>query len=670
MMHVNANSEELEKKGTETEPESVNDQQNEAENLKAENPVTPTEVQNEAPELEKGPDVAEEKIEEKPVVEEVKAEATPAVVAETPADDSENNDGASEEEDTASVDFSKMSKSDLSIATEELLAETDIRKIEKALKEIQPLFQEIKDELEKSARERFLESGGDEADFEMHWDEDVIRYEKALKVLKERKYYFYQDQEKQREHNLNAKNALLERLRVLVDGEETVASISALKEVQTEWKKIGQVPSNQVRPLWASYNALIDRFYDQRSIYFELKELDRKKNLEAKHEICEKAEKLDAYDNIRDAIKELNDLHEEFKHIGPVPKDDQETLWNRFKTASDKIYAKRKQFNEQVKKELFVNLNKKQELIAQVEAFASFSSDRINEWNTKTRELIELQKVWDKTGGMPKEKAKEVNRKFWTAFKAFFQNKNQFFKKLEAFRDENLNKKKALVAKAIELQDSNDFQGATEQLKKLQQEWKKIGPVPEKLKEEIFTEFKTACDHFFNRRRDSLKVGEKVFMDNLKAKEALCEELEKAVKSGESEPSRIEDYMIRWSAIGFVPRDSMKKIQKRFNEAIEAYAGGAKDLSGEEIEQLKVKTKLIGLKNDPDADRKIQNREGGLRKKISGIENEILLWKNNMEFFASSANADKLKKEFQQKIDKAQEEIEDLKRQLDVLRDF
>ncbi len=585
-------------------------------------------------------------------------------------DDTSSEEDSDKKEDDSEVNYHELSIAQLAERVESLLDSQDFKKMNEVTKVIQPIFYEQKDKLQKVALDKFIAEGGVEDDFEMNWSDEIQRIEVSLKSLREKKSQHFHQIEKERTDNLKAKNTVLERLRELVDGEETVTSIKVIKEIQNEWKKIGQIPAAQLKPLWASYNALMDRFYDQRTIYFELKELDRKKNLEAKSEICLKADKLDDEKDIRVAIRELNDLHEEFKHIGPVPQEEQQALWDRFKNASDKIYAKRKQFNDVVKKELFANLDLKVELVKEVETFLSFNSERINEWNAKTKELLELQKKWEATGGMPKEKAKEVNKQFWSSFKGFFQNKNQFFKSLEAKREENLALKNGLVEKALELSQSDEFDKTAQALKKLQAEWREIGPVPEKLKDSLYKKFKKACDAFFSKRREQAKAGEQEYVDNLKAKEALCADLETAAKEGKADGDLIETYLHRWSTIGFVPKESIRKIQNRFNSAIESYAGALKGLDKDDTAQLKIKVKLYKLKTEPDANRKINQKEGGIRKRIQTIENDISLWKNNLEFFANSLQADKLKKDFEVRIEKAQEEAEELKRQLEVLKEL
>ncbi len=290
-----------------------------------------------------------------------------------------------EEEEEHQEDYSDFSKEQLLQAINTLAEKGNVLKIDKQLNELKTLFDEHVDKEKATALEKFIQDGGLEEDFAFKLDDISHSFYAQFTLLKDKRHQLIKEQEKQKEKNLEAKTALLEKLRELLDSDETNASIAAIKEIQSQWKAIGQVPYQQNKTLWANYNALMDRFYDHRSIYFELKELDRKKNLEAKLELCEKAEKLDSQENIKEAIISLNELHEEFKHLGPVPKEDQESLWLRFKTASDKIYAKRKDYLDSQKEVFKENLEKKEALITKLEAFTSFKSDKIKLWNTKTK---------------------------------------------------------------------------------------------------------------------------------------------------------------------------------------------------------------------------------------------------------------------------------------------
>ncbi len=600
---------------------------------------------------------------------ELKSEQNLETETEEQAHAEKEEDDDHEDEDQQ-IDYSNYSKKQLVEVLAALTKEDNINKIERVLKEVKPHYDELRNAEREKALEKFIAEGGDEADFAYKPDELDVKFDADYGLLKERRSKHFASIEKQKDDNLAAKNQLLEQLRKLVDDEETTASLDELKKIQSDWKKIGQVPAGQVKTLWANYNALLDRFYDNRSIYFELKELDRKKNLEAKLELCERAEKLQEETNLKNAIKELNELHEEFRHIGPVPQEDQEALWQRFKAASDALYDRRREFIDKLKGELHENMIAKKALGDEVQTFLTFDSDRINEWNEKTKEILELQKKWEAIGGLPKDKAKAINKHFWGGFKGFFANKNAFFKKLEGQREENLKKKEALVQQAEELKDSQDWDKTAEALKKLQAEWRTIGPVPEKFRNSIFAQFKKACDHFFEQKRAKNKEANKEFEENLAKKKAICEAIEKLAEEKSSDVDKLEVLFDEYQGIGFVPRSAIKAIQNRFNDAVNRFLEGAEELGEEQKHNIKLTIKFSKLKNSPNANRKLHQKEGEIRKHISNLENDIVLWKNNLEFFANSKTADKLKEDFDIKIKKAKEELEELREQLHVIRNI
>ncbi len=579
-----------------------------------------------------------------------------------------DEDGEEEEDDHEDehIDYSNHTKEQLLEDVAVLSRHDDVRKADRELREIAHFFEEITHKEEEEALKKFIENGGEKEDFEYR-DEAVVKFEEYAKIIRERKSKFFHELEKQKDHNLHRKNEILEKLREIVDGEESTTSINALKEIQNEWKSIGPVPGQHNRTLWANYNALIDRFYDQRSIYFELKELDRKKNLDAKLALCEKAEELAKLTDISEATKQLNELHEEFKHIGPIPKEDQEPVWQRFKAASDSIYAKRREFVESLKGQLKENLEKKQALVEEVKQFEAFNSDRINDWNAKTKEILEIQKRWEAIGGIPRDKAKAVNKSFWGPFKHFFHNKGAFFKTLEGKRAENLEQKRQLVEQAEALKDSEDWGPTAEKLKKLQQDWRNIGPVPEKFRNEVFEQFKKACDHFFDRKRGHDQVAEKEYYDNLDKKNAICDQLDEIAKSKNVDPDAVYDLIDDFVEIGFVPRKDIKKIKSRFEQAVKNVIANADNLDEEEKEDLRINLQVNKLKIGPNANRKLHRKENSIKRKISNLENDISTWNNNLQFFANSKNADKLKADFEEKVEKANEELEHLKRELQAL---
>jgi hypothetical protein len=566
------------------------------------------------------------------------------------------------------VDYSNYSKGQLVALVKELAKESDYKKVDRILKEIKPLYDEIHEKEKTVALETFIKNGGEAADFDYKGDDLDNNFDANFKLIRDRRAQFFRQQEEEKNDNLRRKQELIEKLRVLVDTHENSNQFEAFKELQKEWRSVGPVPATQAKTLWANYHALVDRFYDNQSIYFELKELDRRKNLESKLELCARAERLAEITIIKDAIRELNELHQEFKHLGPVPAEEKENVWQRFKTASDAVYARRDAYLHNLQHELQNNLDSKSQLAEAAQIYATFQSDRIKEWNEKTREILELQKKWETVGGLPRARAKDVNKKFWSAFKSFFSNKSVFFKKLDEEREQNLQLKNELVKQALELKESQDWDKTSNDLKSLQQKWKDVGPVPEKFRERVFKEFKDACDYFFAQKRGQMGKVEQEQIDNFNLKSAICEELEKNILEGTASVGLLKDLQDRYDTVGFVPKKDIINIKNRYHEAVEKFVAAIPDLTDDERSRLLLENQLSDLKKDPMGDRKIYQKEQAIRKKIAKAENDISLWKNNLEFFGKSQNADRVRDEFNDKIRQATEHLNELKQQLKLLR--
>lgn len=566
------------------------------------------------------------------------------------------------------VDYSHFSKAQLVEALQALASETNFKKIDATLREIKHQYDELHAKDRKRALEKFIQEGGVEEDFELKPDDTDVAIEATIKAIRDRKHAYIKQLEENKLDNQRKKEELLEKLRVLTDGESSDHTFEQLKEIQRQWRATGPIPGPQSRNIWASYHALLDRFYDNQSIYFELKELDRRKNLEAKIELCARAEKLAAQDRINDAVKDLNELHTEFKHLGPVPREEKEKIWQRFKAASDAVYARRDAYLSQLQEELVRNLESKNSLAEEVQRFATFQSDRIKEWNQLNKEILEVQKRWEQIGGLPKAKAKEVNRKFWSAFKTFYANKNHFFRKLDEEREANLKLKQELVAKALNLKESQDWEATSNELRIIQQQWKDIGPVPEKFRDKIFADFKAACDYFFDSRRQQQGKEDLEQTENLNLKTAICTELENFAKEGGATQEILAEIQDRYNKIGFVPRKDINSLRNRYQAAVDKFIQSISGLNENEKSRVAITAQLADLKDDPNADKRIYQREQQLRKKIQELENDIALWKNNLEFFSKSKQAEQLRAEFNQKIDDATAQLKEFKQQLKLLR--
>ncbi len=631
---------------------------NEIETLKEEEVVNLQQVENQEIQVT-------EEIAEKPIELEVNIPSE-SIVDEEVTDSEESV----VEEEPVPLDLSGQSKAQLLDLIKEKINSPNALKSDKTIQEIKNAFDELSNKEREDAMQQFSGEGGIADDFEYKGSSIDKEFNIIFNDFKKQLYANRKEAEKQKEKNLVAKTELLNKLRELVDGEETTLSMAAVKAIQDSWKSIGPVPLSQSRNLWASFNALMDRFYDNRSIYFELKELDRKKNLESKLELCEKAESLVQLEDLKDAIQQLNELHEEFKHLGPVPREEQEQVWQRFKSASDAIYDRRKEFFEGQKDVIKKNLEEKEALIVILTPFGEFKADRIKDWNSKTKEILELQKAWEKVGPLPKESSKEINKAFWTLFKQFFHNKNLFFKELDDIRATNQKKAEELIAKAQELQENTNWQTTANQFVKLQQDWKKLGPTPEKQRDALYKKFKEACDTFFENRRNSSKDSNTEFELNLAKKLAIIDQINalKSVETGLDE-NQLSDLVAEFNALGFVPRKNIKEVQAKFKEAVDVCLDALGE-KGANKEDFLFRLNLNRIQSDPNSVKTLNKKEHGIRKQITDLENSITLWRNNLDFFAASKTADKLREQFDVKIQKAEEEIDKLKKKLTILKEF
>jgi Domain of Unknown Function (DUF349) len=613
--------------------------------------------------MENEKELEEKVLEKTPEVVSASDESNPSL-DESPLHIEEDSEEA---EDQRPSDYTQFSKKDFVELAKELALGNDVKRIDSVTRDIRPLYNEIRGKEKAAALERFKEDGGIAEDFEFKGDDSDHLFDATLKLLRDKRNQHFKNLEDQKVDNLKKKEAILEKLRTLSDQEDNDQGFHQFKQLQHEWKTIGPVATAHVKTLWANYGALVDRFYDHRSIYFELKELDRKKNLEIKLDLCQKAEQLIKVDRIQQAVRELNELHNEFKHVGPVPKEDKDTLWQRFKTASDSVYARRDAHVSQLQGELQKNLEAKLLLGEELAVFAAFNSDKIKEWNQRTQEILNVQKKWEAIGAIPRAKSKDINKKFWTAFKGFFNNKNLFFKKLDEGRDKNLQLKNEIIQKAIALKDSSDWDKTANDLKVLQQQWKDVGPVPEKVREKIYQEFKAACDHFFEHRRSQFEKADIEQEENLKQKEALCAELEQLAASKSGSLGHLSELQNKFNGLGFVPKKSIITIKNRFSDAVNKLVSTL-EISSHDKDKAMLEISLNNLKNDPQADVKIYQKEQTIRKKMSKIENDISTLRNNLEFFGRSKNAEKMKEEFGAQIREADEQLLQLKNQLKMLR--
>jgi Domain of Unknown Function (DUF349) len=557
------------------------------------------------------------------------------------------------------------------------LGASDVKNIDAVIKVGRQAFDEINTQEKVDAKKEFIAKNGSEDGFEYKNDNYTLRFEGILIQIREKRQAFYQKLEREKEDYFEVKTRLLQSLREIIEKEEkgeSKNSWEAFKKLQNEWKQAGNVASPHNGTLWSTYNALVDRYFDNRSIQNELKDLDRKKNLINKEGVVIKieaiAETLKETSLTNVVLKKSNELLNEYKAIGPGIREEQDLLWTRLKTAFDFIYEKKRELSTENSALLEETFNAKNILLSNIKALLGFNSDSINEWNAKSKEVMEIQEQWNAIKGpLPKDKGRDISKDFWNALKLFFKNKSEFFQKLESKKEANYKAKEELCIAAEEIVAKADLSAPnTNAIIDLQKKWKTIGQVPDKFKDTLYDRFKAACDQYFNLKRDENKSQDAEYDKNLIAKTAICDEIEKAVSSGKTDFSKLAEYKKAFNAIGFVPKKDMSNIQNRFIKAINSLVKTSSGVEGKDKERMMLQNEAEMVNQSGGSSKNLDKQEGDIKRRIKSLEEEITLTKNNLEFFGFSKNAEKLKEEYMKKVIKAEAELQDLKDKLKAIK--
>ena len=470
------------------------------------------------------------------------------------------------------------------------------------------------------------------------------------KYKKERAEYNRQ-LEKEREDNLAKKEAVIADLKALLEKQEDVnATFPEFREIQNRWRAVGPVPVQSYRNINETYQLYVEQFYDMVKINRELRDLDFKKNLEAKEAFCNAAEKLAESDNVVEAFKELQKLHEQWKEYGPVAKEFREQVWERFKAATAVINKKYQSFFEGIKEQQAENLEKKTVLCEKVEEIAAREVASSNDWNAFSKEIEELQKEWKTIGFASKKDNQKIYDRFRAACDDFYGRKREFYTDYKDSMNANLEKKVALCEAAEALKTSTDWKKTTDQFISLQKQWKEIGAVPRKKSEMLWKRFRAACDEFF-AERDKQAKPENDFYGNLKAKQALIEEIRAyELKGDASDQEAMRQFQARWQEIGFVPFKEKEKVGQAYKEAI------SKKFPKE---PRRGRTQAKPQKSEKEI----------LIQKYNQLEQDIITYENNIGFFSMSKNSEPLIKQMQERIAQAKVELNDLAAQIRALKE-
>lgn len=567
------------------------------------------------------------------------------------------------------IDFEHLNKQELVDILEDVVQQKDISIIKSQVAKINSAFyQRNKEEIE-SELHNFISSGGKKEDFSHVEDPLEVRFNAAISIYKHNKSKYSQDLEKQKQINLKLKYDLLEELKELINSEETLKkTYDEFKKLQDKWKEIGMIPVSELRNLWQSYHFLVEKFFDKVRINRELRDLDLKKNLEAKLALCEKAEELIVEKSILKSFKLLQFYHDKWREVGPVPTNVKDDLWERFKGITDKINLRRKEYYNELQDQQQANYETKLALCENAKEVVSESVDTLKGWQAATDKVNELLKLWKTLGRAPKAKNDEV----WATFKgyldSFFNAKREYLSELKEQQVNNYNLKVDFCVKAELIKDSNDWGTTSRELIKLQKEWKQTGPVPRKYSDKIWKRFRTSCDEFFNRKSKHFKNIHAVEDGNFIAKKELISKIAnyKIEKDKNANLTALKDFQKQWIEIGFVPFKEKEKIQTEYRVSIDGLITKM-DVNKTELSTADFKDKLDILKSSPDAGMRLSKERTFISGKIRKINEDLAVWENNIGFFSNSKQSNKLKEEFEQKITRAKNEIDSLKARLKLL---
>ncbi len=566
-------------------------------------------------------------------------------------------------------DYNQFSQVELVNAMRDLLENKDDYYIRNEIEAIKAAFyKQVKDEYEEKKKE-FIESGGSEEDFqpaENPYEQDI---KDLLKKYRHLRAELGKKLEQEKETNLQVKYDIIEEIKGLINKEESInKTFQEFRDLQQRWRETGLVPQAKMKDLWDTYHFHVENFYDYIKINQELRDLDLKKNLEMKIRLCEQAEELLLEPNIIRAFNALQKLHERWREIGPVPRENKDDIWDRFKASTAKINKKHQEYFENRKAEQRKNLEAKRALCEQVEEIIELDLNTHKEWGEKSKEVINLQKVWRTIGFAPRKDNNKIYDRFRKACDTFFDAKREFYAKNKELQQNNLQMKIDLCMQAEALKDSTDWRKTTQDLINIQKQWKESGPVPRKQSEAIWKRFRAACDHFFNKKSEHFSSIDSEQVENLKLKEQLINDVQSFTPKEDADLNlkALKDFQRRWTEIGHVPIKKKDVVQKNYREAINKLFD---DLNLDESKRnlLKFRTKMASFSDSPRGQNKMRFERDKYMNKLKQLEGDLVLLDNNVGFFAKSKNAESLIEDVKRKIEQTKEDIEMLKEKIRVI---
>lgn len=518
---------------------------------------------------------------------------------------------------------------------------------------------------EREARlKAYIEGGGDPEAYQIVPDEDEEAFKAEMTIIRERRAQQFREQEEEKEANLQRKLDIIEKIKsMLTTPEEANQAFQEFKTLQQEWKDIKNIPQVKANELWRNYQLYVEQFYDLLKLNSEAREYDFKKNLEMKTRLCEAAEKLAEEDDLISAFHQLQKLHQEYRETGPVAKELREEIWSRFKAASTIINKRHQQHFEQLRAKEEDNLAQKTVLCEKVEALVSEEKKGSAAWDKATKEIIDIQTEWKTIGFAPQKMNVKIFERFRAACDEFFAKKAEFFKELKQTFKDNVERKRALIAKANELKDSTDWKSTADKLIALQKEWKTIGAVPKKQSDQLWEEFLAACNHFFEARKANGAGQHSEEHTNLEKKRQLIEKLNALAENPvEKLQEAVQAIVEEYGNIGHVPYKEKDKLYDAYHAALDKlYKELNISVAKRRLNNFKNKIKNVAEQGEDALD----NERARLVRQYEAVRQEVKTYENNLGFLnASSKKGNSLIDEMNRKMQKLKDEMNLLKEKI------
>ena len=521
---------------------------------------------------------------------------------------------------------------------------------------------------EREAQQKaYLEAGGDPDKYVLVPDEAEDVFKAEMGVIKERRAKLFLQQEAEKQENLEKKLNIIERIKNMASSpEEANKNYNEFKELQQQWKDIKNVPADKANELWRNYQLYVEQYYDQLNLNREAREYDFKKNLGIKNHLCEAAEKLAEEPDVISAFHQLQELHQQFREVGPVAKELRDEVWTRFKAASTVINKRHQQHFDELRAKEEDNLVKKTALCEKVEDIVKDEHKGANEWEKLTKEIIDIQAEWKKIGFAPQKMNVKIFERFRAACDDFFSKKATFFKEMKQRYNENIAKKQSLIEKAEALMESTDWKVTTDKMIALQKEWKTIGAVPKKAGDELWSKFLEACNKFFEARNAANAGTRNEERTNLDKKKAIISQLKELVEGSVDDlQEKVKGLVDEYAKIGHVPYKEKDKLYKQYHEVLDKlYDDLHVTTAKRRLDNFKSNLKNV-VKRGEDA---LDNERGRLMRRYEGLKQEINTYENNLGFLnASSKKGNSLIDEMNRKVQRLKDDMELIKQKIKTI---